>query len=133
MYYIREQDGFLLILIVLATVISDTGAYLIGSFFGKHKLAPILSPNKTIEGSLGGVLASGFLIFIIVSLFPFLPMTPVVGGFIAIIIAIASQFGDLIESGMKREFNVKDTGTILPGHGGILDRFDSLIFATTLA
>lgn len=133
MYYIREQDGFLLILIVLATVISDTGAYLIGSFFGKHKLAPILSPNKTIEGSLGGVLASGFLIFIIVSLFPFLPMTPVVGGLIAIIIAIASQFGDLIESGMKREFNVKDTGTILPGHGGILDRFDSLIFATTLA
>lgn len=132
MHYIRNENIYLLILIVLSTVASDTGAYFIGKRFGKRKIAPVLSPNKTIEGSVGGVLSASILAAIVVGLLP-IPLNALSSGLVAGIIAIAGQFGDLVESGMKREFKVKDSGRILPGHGGILDRFDSLIFAMTLA
>lgn len=133
LYHVRQSSLYLLIFIILSTVASDTGAYFVGRAVGKHKLAPTLSPNKTIEGSVGGVVVAVIIGFLFIYLFPNASIGPIQAAFSSGLIAIAGQFGDLIESGMKREFKVKDSGTILPGHGGILDRFDSLIFAMTLA
>lgn len=132
LYHVRESSLYLLIFIILANAASDSGAYFVGRAIGKHKLAPILSPNKTVEGSIGGVVIAmllGSLYWFIVPLNFGLIYAVIASG----LIAVAGQFGDLIESGMKREFKVKDAGRIFPGHGGILDRFDSLIFAMTLA
>jgi len=132
LYLLRQLPNglewtFLTIFMVWAT---DTGAYLIGRQFGSHLLAPQVSPKKTVEGSLGG------LLFSIVVAFVFWRM---VGGaswityiFMAVIIGISAQIGDLFESALKRSAGVKDSGKLIPGHGGILDRFDSLIFALPL-
>jgi len=129
---IRANDLALFLMIILVMMGTDTGAYLIGSKIGKHKLAPALSPNKTIEGSLGGIVTALILAIIYLNFFSFtysdgtmLLMT--------VILSIAGQFGDLLESSFKRHFDVKDTGKILPGHGGILDRFDSILFTLTMA
>ncbi|MDP4126346.1 MAG: phosphatidate cytidylyltransferase [Bacillota bacterium] len=118
---------FLTIFLVWAT---DTGAYLIGRQFGRHLLAPQVSPKKTVEGSIGGLMLS-----IVVAMV----FWNQIGGtswvtylILAIIIAISAQIGDLFESALKRSAGVKDSGTLIPGHGGILDRFDSLIFAIPL-
>ena len=106
---------------------NDTFAYLVGKNFGKHKLFPSVSPKKTIEGFIGGLLFSvicGILLgkyFIGVKHIYFWVV-------IAIIVSIFSTLGDLIESKLKRIAGVKDSGTIMPGHGGILDRLDSIIF-----
>ncbi|TGE31211.1 phosphatidate cytidylyltransferase [Desulfosporosinus sp. Sb-LF] len=115
---------FLTIFLVWAT---DTGAYLIGRQYGRHLLAPQVSPKKTVEGSLGG------LLFSIVVAFLFWRQ---VGGIswvayivLGIVIGISAQVGDLFESALKRSAGVKDSGKLIPGHGGVLDRFDSLIFA----
>lgn len=133
LYHVRESSVYILIFIILSTAASDTGAYFVGRAIGKRKLAPLLSPNKTIEGSIGGVVFSMIIGAIYIWLIP-LNDIGILNAFVSAgLIAIAGQFGDLIESGMKREFKVKDSGRILPGHGGILDRFDSLIFAMTLA
>jgi phosphatidate cytidylyltransferase len=111
---------------------SDTCAYLVGVNFGKHKLAPILSPNKTIEGSIGGLVGAGILAFLYTLLGNLLGYT-VAMQYQWVIIAIAifgaaiSQLGDLVSSAMKREFNQKDFGFLFPGHGGVLDRFDSIL------
>ncbi|SDG07252.1 phosphatidate cytidylyltransferase [Desulfosporosinus hippei] len=117
----------LTIFLVWAT---DTGAYLIGRQFGKHLLAPNVSPKKTIEGSIGGLAFS-----VIVALVSW----NIIGGapwhiyiVIGVIIGISAQIGDLFESALKRSAGVKDSGNLIPGHGGILDRFDSLIFALPL-
>lgn len=133
LYHVRESSLYLLIFIILSTAASDTGAYFVGKSIGKHKLAPTLSPNKTIEGSVGGVVVSMLVAALYITLIPVGTVSYGFGILAAGLIAVAGQFGDLIESGMKREFKVKDAGKILPGHGGILDRFDSLIFAMTLA
>lgn len=133
LYHVRESSVYLLIFIILSTAASDTGAYFVGRAIGKRKLAPLLSPNKTIEGSIGGVLFAMIIGTIFMWLIPLNSISLLNAFTSAGLIAIAGQFGDLIESGMKREFKVKDSGRILPGHGGILDRFDSLIFAMTLA
>lgn len=117
----------LALFIVWAT---DMGAYFIGRKFGRRKLLAKVSPNKTIEGSLGGI-ASAVLVSLIFMLFDkavyaphhFLPMLVFV-----IFFSIFAQFGDLVESSIKRHFGVKDSGKLIPGHGGILDRFDSMIF-----
>ena len=118
---------FLTILLVWAT---DIGAYLIGRQFGRHLLAPQVSPKKTIEGSLGGLLLGSAVAIV---------FWYIVGGAtwityicLAVIIAISAQIGDLFESALKRSAGVKDSGKLIPGHGGILDRFDSLIFALPL-
>lgn len=118
---------FYLFLVVWAT---DTGAYLVGRKIGKNKLAPEISPNKTIEGMVGGVLSSLLVSSVYVLIFhPNLgPVNQV--WFLTIIISLFGQFGDLVESAFKRHFDVKDSGKLLPGHGGMLDRFDSLIFAS---
>jgi phosphatidate cytidylyltransferase len=110
----------------------DIGAFYSGSYLGKHKLCPSVSPKKTIEGSLGGV-AANLLIGLVYNLF-FLPGTPLWGCMlVAVLGGIAGQVGDLFESEFKRAAGVKDSGVILPGHGGLLDRIDALLLATPLA
>lgn len=116
---------FYLLLLVWS---GDTGAYYIGSFFGKHKLAPAISPKKTVEGALGGLGASLLASFIAkLTFLPLLEYHDCV--LLGLVLAIVAQVGDLCESMLKRGANVKDSGTILPGHGGILDRLDGVIFA----
>jgi phosphatidate cytidylyltransferase len=110
---------------------TDSGAYFIGKSMGKTKLWPDISPNKTVEGSIGGILCA----MLIAALFVFLTnikasLWSLLG--VTFILSAFGQLGDLVESALKRHFNVKDSGTILPGHGGILDRFDSLLFVWPL-
>ena len=114
----------LLLCLIWAT---DTGAYYTGKTFGKHKFAPSISPNKTWEGTLGGlalacVVAAAFK----ETLLP--DLTWLDAGILALLGGGWGQMGDLFESAFKRSCGVKDSGTLLPGHGGVLDRFDSLIF-----
>ena len=115
--------------IIFAT---DSGAYIVGRRFGKHKLAPQLSPNKTIEGSLGGIV-SAVVIAVLYNYF----FDPHLGGsehyiLLAMALSVLGQLGDLVESAFKRHFGVKDSGKFLPGHGGVLDRFDSTLFTSFL-
>lgn len=122
----REVGTSTLFYALLIVWITDSGAYLIGRQFGKHKLAPRISPNKTWEGSIGGTAVAVMVMAIYTYFFP----QQYSWGWmllITLLLSIAGQFGDLIESGLKRYYKVKDSGTILPGHGGILDRFDSLL------
>ena len=113
-----------LLLLVWAT---DIGAYLFGKQFGKHKLIPKVSPGKTIEGTLGGIFMA--LLVAATGYWYFEVKTPSVWYMNAFATVIAAIFGDLFISMLKRRCNLKDTGSILPGHGGFLDRFDSLIAA----
>jgi CDP-diglyceride synthetase len=133
MYFFETREsGLIYILYALLIVwLTDTGAYLFGKAFGRRKLWPQISPNKTIEGSLGGTLVSVLIPVVFVftglmegSLWLLIPFT--------IVLSIFGQMGDLVESALKRHFDVKDSGTFLPGHGGILDRFDSFIFVLPL-
>ncbi len=107
---------------------SDTGAFLAGKAFGKHKLFAKISPNKTWEGTIGGaILALSAAYF---CSFYYTEMTALEWMIMALIIVVFGSFGDLVESMLKRNNNVKDSGRILPGHGGILDRFDGLLIAS---
>ena len=108
---------------------TDSGAYLVGMKFGKRKLAPRVSPNKTIEGAIGGILAAMLvtLIFMLVDSTVALPYGIYKMMVFAIFFSLAGQLGDLIESAMKRHFGVKDSGKFIPGHGGVLDRFDCML------
>lgn len=118
------------LLVFIGAWATDTGAYFIGVLFGKHKLIPAVSPKKTVEGAFGGILGCilGFAVYgcILDTLFHveinYLPLI-----LLAIPVAIVSQIGDLIASYLKRESGIKDFGSIFPGHGGIMDRFDSII------
>lgn len=128
-----EYGSFLVWLIFISAWGSDTCAYFTGCLIGKHKLAPVLSPKKTIEGAVGGAVGAGLIAFLytyIYTLFAFQEMRAnmllIVG--IVILSAILSQFGDLAASAIKRTLDVKDFGYIFPGHGGVLDRFDSILF-----
>jgi len=107
---------------------NDTGAYLVGSAIGKHKLFPRVSPGKTWEGSIGGAVLSYIVAFIIAEWYTVIDRSDWM--VIATILIVVGSLGDLVESLFKRSIDVKDSGNILPGHGGILDRFDSLILAT---
>ncbi len=121
---IVSADGFYLTILVLLGIWStDSGAYFTGKFMGKRKLWPAISPNKTIEGSLGGLLASLIVVVAIDSIVGVLPLMQAAA--VGIVIGITAQVGDLVESAIKRHFDVKDSGHILPGHGGVLDRVDS--------
>lgn len=110
---------------------TDSGAYFIGKATGKRKLWPEISPNKTVEGSLGGVVCA-LIVAILFGLFADMNATVLTLMAITVILSIFGQLGDLVQSAFKRHFNVKDSGNILPGHGGILDRFDSLLFVLPL-
>ena len=106
---------------------SDTGAYLAGRFFGKHKLFERISPKKTWEGSIGGGVLSLIAAYVISLFFHNIELKDWM--ILAIITVVGGGLGDLVESMHKRNLNVKDSGNLLPGHGGILDRFDGLFIA----
>jgi phosphatidate cytidylyltransferase len=125
--FIPGNDGLIYTLFtILVTWGNDTAAYFIGINFGKHKLSPRISPKKSVEGSLGGVLGGIVAAIIVAVVFHKAILSMIVLG---ILVVIAGQFGDLIESIIKRNAGVKDSGTFMPGHGGVLDRFDSLLIA----
>ena len=122
-----EPQGLKWIFFLLAVnYAGDTGAYYTGRTLGRHKLAPMVSPQKTIEGSLGGLAANILVAYVFqITLFsshPFLQMAS-----LGLTIGVVSQVGDLLESMLKRAARVKDSGSIFPGHGGLLDRMDSLL------
>jgi len=123
----RSRYGVVLILIaVVGPWISDSGAYFAGRFFGRHPMFPTLSPKKTIEGGAGGLILT---ILIVAPLsFHLLEFGVTKALLIGAAVSISSQAGDLFESSLKRILDVKDLGTFLPGHGGVLDRVDSLLF-----
>lgn len=129
---IMNVDKVLLALfIVWAT---DSGAYLVGTRYGQRKLLPRVSPNKTIEGSVGGILSAVVVaaIFMIIRPAVKTPYGFLVMLALTVIFSVAGQLGDLVESAIKRHFGVKDSGKFIPGHGGVLDRFDSLLFVLPL-
>lgn len=107
--------------------INDTGAYLSGITLGKHKMFPRISPKKSWEGAIGGALATIASAFIVAHFYTFMELWQWIG--MAIVVILAGTFGDLTESMMKRQLDIKDSGHILPGHGGFLDRLDSMLFA----
>ncbi|TCS93171.1 phosphatidate cytidylyltransferase [Hazenella coriacea] len=129
MQMVWKPNGFVIsLLVIFITWSSDSGAYFIGRKWGKKKLWPQISPNKTMEGSIAGIVSG-----ILISIFMFMIIPELGGLFTAMItglmISIAGQMGDLIESAWKRTMGIKDSGSLLPGHGGVLDRFDSLLFS----
>lgn len=110
---------------------SDSGAYVVGSLLGKNKLFERISPNKSWEGSIGGGIFSLFIAYVLSLYFSDLSQSQWL--ILALIVIVSGSFGDLVESLLKRSLNIKDSGNILPGHGGILDRFDALMFAVPFA
>lgn len=126
--YMRESLGLGAIFFVLfATYGCDTGAYFTGYLIGKHPLIPRLSPKKTIEGSVGGIVLGTILGSSIAYFFPF-GLSFIESGLLALLLTITSQIGDLTFSALKRHYQIKDFSNLLPGHGGVLDRIDSLVF-----
>ncbi|MBQ3584758.1 MAG: phosphatidate cytidylyltransferase [Lachnospiraceae bacterium] len=136
-YQVRMMtDGIYIVwLIFICSWGCDTCAYLVGVMFGKHKMAPVLSPKKSIEGGIGGVLGAALIGFIYATIFQdklsienatvLFPIVCAAGG-------IISQIGDLTASGIKRNHDIKDYSHLIPGHGGILDRFDSVIITAPI-
>jgi phosphatidate cytidylyltransferase len=125
----RPGDGRLAVLAVVgAAIFGDIGGYAVGVRFGRTKIAPSISPNKSVEGLVGGVVVSALLAAIVLPLLGdlFTPWTAVV---VAVVSVLAGFVGDLTESMVKRDLGVKDLGSILPGHGGILDRVDGILVA----
>lgn len=124
---------FMIIYLLFCAWFGDSGAYFVGTFLGKHKLCPNVSPKKTVEGLIGGIITVGIVVFIEGLVFNMFFFDAVQVNYVAVVIVgmIASGFGvlgDLSASVIKREFGVKDFGTLFPGHGGVLDRFDSVLF-----
>jgi phosphatidate cytidylyltransferase len=137
-YVVSDAGGVALLLLPLfLTWTNDIGAYIAGRLFGRHKLLPAVSPGKTVEGAIGGLVASVALTWIYVPrvLRPVaeLSMSPRNLILFAIVVCAAGQIGDLAESLLKREAGVKDSSGIFPGHGGVLDRIDSLLFVLPVA
>lgn len=128
-YMIMARDAGLLIILYAFLIVwlTDSGAYLIGRKIGKHKLAPHVSPNKTWEGSIGGTVLAVLVLAVYLYFFPQRYSYSMML-LLTLIFSVGGQLGDLVESALKRHYGVKDSGKILPGHGGILDRFDSIMF-----
>lgn len=128
----EATDGLLYIVFALVVVWStDSGAYFVGRKLGKHKLWPEISPKKTIEGFVGGIVIA-VIAAVIFEWISGLEVKWTVLLIVTVIASVIGQLGDLVESAIKRHYGVKDSGNILPGHGGILDRFDSLLFVLPL-
>lgn len=132
--WLRDIDTYNIGFLFMITVFTDIFAYVFGVNFGKHKIAPKISPKKSVEGSIGGTLSA----LILTGLYLLLLNIDVVGEIsinvwtsilLILFISIVGQIGDLIASKLKRGFNIKDFSQIFPGHGGVMDRFDSVIFA----
>lgn len=129
---VLRSEGINFLLFVLFTIwATDTGAYFVGRSFGKRKLWPAISPNKTVGGAIGGLIIAMIVGIAFQFIYPFnFSLFSVV--LLSSMISIMGQIGDLVASALKRHFNVKDAGSIFPGHGGVLDRFDSLLFVLVI-
>lgn len=132
---LAKYGYYLMLTVFIASWITDTFAYFVGMLFGKHKLIPKISPKKTVEGAVGGIffcmaafVLYGFLISRITDISPKYVMLAVAG----LLASVVSQAGDLLMSAVKRSRSVKDYGRLLPGHGGILDRFDSVLAVSVI-
>lgn len=130
-----EHGIYLVWMIFINSWVSDTCAYLVGVMIGKHKLAPVLSPKKSVEGSIGGIIGAalagalfGCYLDSVLGADQFVFLLPIVGG----VGSVISQIGDLAASAIKRNYDIKDYGKLIPGHGGIMDRFDSVIFTAPI-
>lgn len=139
-YVFRLRDfkdgGYLVILIFICSWGNDTLAYLVGRLIGKHKMSPVLSPKKSIEGLIGGIVGAGILGAVFGMIFN-ANVTPVANaplwfGLVCMAGAIPAVIGDLAASAIKRNNDIKDYGKLIPGHGGIMDRFDSMIFTAPI-
>ena len=124
---------FMVLYVLFCAWFGDSGAYFVGTFFGKHKLCPLISPKKTVEGLVGGVVTVGVVTVITVFIYNTFVLNDVqLNYFVLVPLSMAASLvgviGDLSASVIKREYDVKDFGNIMPGHGGVLDRFDSVIF-----
>lgn len=132
----RYDPGFTGAVLTLGVMISiwanDAFAYLVGSAIGSHKLAPRISPSKSVEGFLGGLVGS-VLIWVLIAVFELAPISVTGALAMGLLVGIAAVIGDLFESRLKRGAGVKDSGNVLPGHGGLLDRSDSMLFGGTMA
>lgn len=135
---LRCMDGgvFFILTAFILSMIADTGAYFVGRALGKHKLAPIISPKKTVEGAIGGVAANILVMmlyaFLLKTCFNFAEVNYLYAAVYGILGAIGSIIGDLSLSVIKRQVGIKDYGNLIPGHGGILDRFDSTMTVAPL-
>lgn len=127
LYRIQRHDPWLLVLLLAIVSIGDTAAFYVGTRFGRRRLAPVVSPKKSWEGAVAGFVAS-MLSVAVWSLWRLDRLDPLLLG-IGAITTVASQLGDLVESMLKRGAGVKDSGALLPGHGGLWDRLDALLFA----
>ena len=125
-----SRGEWLVLFVTAVTWIGDTGGLFVGSWFGRHKLAPQISPNKTWEGALGSVVCSVVLALLLGRWIAF-PM--IHAAILGVLLGVFGLVGDLCESSLKRELGVKDFGALLPGHGGVLDRIDSILFTAPLA
>jgi len=129
-YCIQDQSTYrfeIIYAILFLIWANDVGAYFVGKFLGKHKLFERISPKKTWEGSLGGLLTAILFTYLLYHYLGIFSIPKWMG--LCVVIVISGSLGDLVESMIKRTLQVKDSGTLLPGHGGFLDRFDALIFA----
>ncbi len=127
----QPQGQWLLLLAVGVVALADIGGYVAGNLFGKHKLAPVISPGKTWEGFFGGLCSQLLLIAVLIFFVP-VAVSPLVLLLLIIPVSLYSVLGDLFESMLKRQQGVKDSSQILPGHGGVLDRIDGLMAALPL-
>lgn len=126
-----ENGGWLILIPFIAAWLTDTGAYFTGVFFGKHKLAPEISPKKTVEGAVGGIIVciASFVVYaFIIGITQ--PLSLIIFAGCGLVLSLIAQIGDLSMSLIKREYQIKDYGVLFPGHGGILDRFDSVLFTS---
>lgn len=134
-FFLKPNGMYALIYIIIIQNITDSFAFFVGRAFGKHKLCPDISPKKTVEGAIGGSLVCTFLVPIYAILlsdklnFPFGNSVILIVLF-TLFLSIVDQFGDLVASVIKRHFNVKDYSNLFPGHGGVLDRLDSILFTS---
>ncbi len=129
--YLRFASGtlWLVTYVLLTAILTDTFAYLVGSKFGRHRLAEKISPKKSIEGAVAGLLAGGFLSALFAYFLDVFTVSFWIVLLISLSISIVAQFGDLVASKFKRNHSIKDFSNLIPGHGGIMDRFDSWIFS----
>lgn len=129
MIVLRNMSVFYLVYSILITTMSDTFAHFTGTLIGKHKLCPSISPNKTIEGLIGGTFFGTFIGSVFFLTFVNTDAKIFLVIVISFLLSLIAEVGDLVFSAIKRKYNVKDYGNIMPGHGGVLDRLDSIIFS----
>lgn len=125
-----DQGREWILLALLGTFVNDTAAYAVGRWLGRNRMAPGVSPGKTWEGALGGLIATSLIIPLLAMLLGLSWSWTILG--LGVALSIAAQIGDLVESMLKRSSGLKDTSQLVPGHGGILDRLDSLVFVGPL-